>query len=218
MTSPRNTAATARVPTDGHGASALPATVPCKVSSEAAGYLSMTAVRRADIPLEELAARILAVCGKNPERVASVLARGTLVSGEARYRWQPLQPSADEIAALMDRFPDHDPDAAFDAGRCISIVFRGARGEFQISREVGLQRRAFRRKTFWDEALGLLASLAPRCERYSYADRADVFSAPLDAAACERLRERARLLRFTSLQRQVEALAPGPVMLHARRA
>ena len=177
----------------------------------------MSAVTRIDLPLLELAAKILGVCGKDPGRVASILRRGTLVSGDARYRWQPLHASDGELAALLGRFPDHDPDLAFDASCCIRMEFRGGRGEFEITREAGQRRRLFRRKTFWDEALVLVESLSPRCLRYSYSDEADVFVADLTAPARETLGRLGALLRYTSLEAQLRVLPPGRVSLIVRR-
>lgn len=177
----------------------------------------MTAVTRVDISLHELAAKILGVCGKDPGRVSSILLRGTLVSEDARYRWHPLQPTDEELTALLGRFPDHDPDLPFDATRCVRMEFRGARGQFEIAREVGQQRRLLRRKAFWGEALALVEGLSPRCHRYSYSDEADVFVADLTAAARETLRRLGSLLRYTSLQAQLRVLPPGRVALFVPR-
>lgn len=177
----------------------------------------MTAVARVEVPLEELTARILGVCGKNPVRVAEILRRGTLVSGDSRFRWQPLRPMEEELAALLGRFPDHDPDLAFDASLCYRMTFRGPRGDFEITREAGLERRIFRRRAFWDDALALIGTLDPRCQRHSYSEGADVFAAELTPGARAALRELGQLLRYTALQAQLRGLPPGPVLLHATR-
>ncbi len=173
----------------------------------------MSAVTRVDISLHELVAKILAICGKDPGRVSGILLRGSLVSEDARYRWQPLEPTDEELTALLGRFPDHDPDLPFESSRCVRMVFRGGRGEFEITREIGQQRRLFRRKAFWGEAVALVESLSPRCDRYSYSDEADVFVADLTAAARETLRRLGALLRYTSLEAQLRALPPGRVAL-----
>ena len=205
-------------PTDYHGCLSLPQVVPCKVSSESAGYVNMAAVARRDVPLEELASKVLGVCGKDPERVARILLRGSLVSGDARFRWDSLALSPVDMASLLARFPDHDPQRGLDLDRCDRMLLRGLRGEFEIPRQVGRQRRFLRRQNFWDPALAVLARQAPRCERYSYSDRADVFSAGLRGGSLERFRELGRLLRFSSLEAQVRALPAGQVSLFAARA
>lgn len=177
----------------------------------------MSAVARRDLPLEELASKILGVCGKNHDRVASILARGSLVSGDARYRWVPIEVASADLAALLDRFPDHDPHRVFNGANCVRMAFRGSRGEFEIGRDAGQEKRLFRRKSFWNEALDLIEALAPRCERYSYSDRADVFAVQLTPAALECLRGLGALLRFSSLEAQLRSLSSDRVALYVHR-
>ncbi len=178
----------------------------------------MTPVARVDVPVVELASKILGVSGKDPARVSGILARGSLVSGDARYRWSSIQASTDELAALLECFPDHDPNRVLDPSRCVLMVFRGVRGAVQITAEVGRQRRLFRRRSFWDEALALLVQLAPTCERYSYPDGADVFAAQLTPDARDRLRQLGSLLRFTSLETHLQSLRGDQVELYAVRS
>ena len=196
---------------------ALPTTIACKVSSESAGYVTTSAVARRDLPLEELVSKILGVCGKNHDRVARVLERGSLVSGDARFRWIPLEVDRNDLAALLDRFPDHDPLRVFERANCLRMAFRGHRGEFEISRETGRQKRFFRRKVFWDEALDVIEPLAPSCERYSYSDGADVFTVRLSMADLEKLRRLGALLRFSALAAQLRSLGSGHIVLYTQR-
>ncbi len=203
---------------DYHDSLALPESIPCKVSSESAGYVTMAAVARVNLPVEELAAKVLGVCGKDPARIARILLRGSLVSGDSRFRWDPFSLAPDELRELLVRFPDHDPRREFDILRCDKMLLRGTRGEFEIGRAVGQQRRFLRRENFWDTALALLAGQSPRCERYSYSDRADVFVAELRGQALGRFRDLGRLLRFSSLEAQVRALPASQATLFATRA
>lgn len=196
---------------------ALPSSVDCKLSSEAVGYVTMSPVRRERLDLKDLVARILGVCGKNPARIATVLARGSLVSGDIRYRWPPLNVTQPDLAALLEEFPDHDLQRVFDPRLCRRMIFAGQRGEFEIDREAGLQKRLFRRKSFWEEALGLIAPLSPRCQRYSYSEEADVFSVRLPTSAVRRLRGLGGLLRYSSLQTQVQSLQAPEITLHVPR-
>lgn len=122
------------------------------------------------------------------------------------------------MTELLSRFPDHDPEREFDIERCDRVLLRGLRGDFEIAREVGRQRRFLRRRNFWDPALALLAAQTPRCERYSYSDRADVFAAELRGSALDRFRDLGRLLRFSSLELQVRALPASQATLFATRA
>ncbi|MDE0262829.1 MAG: hypothetical protein OXJ37_10555 [Bryobacterales bacterium] len=201
-----------------HGCLRLPETIACKVSSESAGYVNMAAVARVDLPLEELTSKVLGVCGKDSERVARIFLRGSLVSGDSRFRWSPFSLASGQMTELLGRFPDHDPEREFDIERCDRMLLRGMRGDFGIDREVGRQRRFLRRQNFWDPALALLAAQTPRCERYSYSDRADVFEADLAGPALDQFRDLGRLLRFSSLELQVRALPASQAKLFATRA
>lgn len=179
--------------------------------------MTMSPVRRERLDLKDLVARILGVCGKNPARIATVLARGSLVSGDIRYRWPPLAASQPDLEALLEEFPDHDRRRVFDPPLCRRMTFAGPRGEFAIDRETGLQKRLFRRKSFWEEALGLIGPLSPRCQRYSYSEEADVFSVRLPPDAVRQLRRLGGLLRYSSLQSQILSLQAPEITLHVPR-
>ena len=166
---------------------------------------------------EDLMAKILGVCGKDIGRIAGVLARGSLVSGDSRYRWQAIQAAPNELAALMNRFPDHDPERAFEGRLCARMTFRGGRAEVKISREAGIQKRLFRRKNFWDEALTVITSLSLRCEQYSYSDEADVFVAALSPETRAAIRALSGLLRFTLLESRIRTLDASVVVLLVKR-
>lgn len=196
---------------------ALPDVIPCKVSDEAAGYLNMTPVRRVDLSSAELIGKILGVCGKNPERIARVLARGSLVSGDLRFRWAGLQTAAEEIAKLLQGFPADDPQRKFDPRQCLRLVFHGPRGRVELTREDAGQPRLLRRKNFWDEAMPLLARLPLRYERYSYSDGCDIFAADLSPEAAAGLRSRARLLRYTVIERRIASMEAAGVSFYQRR-
>ena len=187
------------------------------MSSESVGSITMVPVAAVTMALDDLTGKILGVCGKDGERVATVFSRGTLVSGDSRYRWSPINASPDEVSALLDRFPDYEPDRPFDPELCVLMVFRDGRGEFEISREVGSQKRLLRRRSFWDEALGLVASLELRCERYSYSDEADVFTAAVSAKLRDALGGLGGLLRYSSLEARIRGLRADRLWLFSHR-
>ncbi len=196
---------------------ALPAQILCRLSSESAGYLSLERVSAVEMHMEDLAARILGVCGKNPNRVRAILAGGSLVSGEVRIRWDRFEASEADVATLLDRFPDHDPDLLFEASRCDRMLFRDAGGELEITRAVGKETRLLRRKAFWTEAVEIVAAQKPRCVRHSYSHRADVFVAEIDAAGRAGLAALAPRLRYTSLQTRLRSLQAPTVILFVAR-
>lgn len=196
---------------------ALPDVIPCKVSDETAGYVNMAPVRRADLTPPELLGKILGVCGKNPGRAARILARGSLVSGDLRFRWAGLEAADEEIAEILQQFPEDDPSRTFAPEQCLRIVFHGPRGQVELTREAGRRTRVLRRRNFWDEAMPLLSRLPPRYERYSYADGCDVFAADLSREAAAGLRGRASLLRYTVLERRIANLDAASVSFYQPR-
>ena len=177
----------------------------------------MVPVAAVTMTLDDLTGKILGVCGKDSGRVAAILSRGSLVSGDSRYRWSPLDASPGEVSALLGRFPDYEPDRSFAPELCVLMVFRDGRGEFEIPREIGLQKRLLRRRNFWDEALELVASLEPRCERYSYSDDADVFTVALSAESRDALGALGGLLRYSSLEARIRGLRADRLWLFSHR-
>lgn len=177
----------------------------------------MAPVATVTMALDDLAGKVLGVCGKDGERVAAILSRGSLVSGDSRFRWSPIDASPEEVSALLDRFPDYDRDRAFEPELCVLMLIRDGRGEFEIPREVGSQKRFLRRRNFWDEAMALVAGLQPRCERYSYSDEADVFAVELSAESCGALGGLGALLRYSSLEARMRALRADQLWLFSHR-
>jgi hypothetical protein len=182
----------------------LPETIPTKISSEAAGYISLTPVERREVPAAELIGRILALTGKNAARVREILERGSLVSGPARYRWQAIEVSELELAAFLGRFPDPEPDRPFDAAKCRLVVLRSQRGNLELPRDAASERRFLKRRSFWDELLPALKQQSPRYERYSYSEQADVYVVRLGYEALQNLRSHGALLKYSTLEQQLQ--------------
>ena len=199
----------------------LPDTIPAKISSEAAGYISMTPVARQELPLAELVERVLALTGKDVARIREILRRGSFVSGSARYRWPALDVSEDDLGPLLAKFPDPDPSRPFDAARCRRVVLRGARGSVEVDYDAAAERRLLgrllRKRSYWDVLIPMLEALTPEYRRYSYADRADVYVTRLSLETAERLHQDASLLKFSTLIEQVRRLAPENADLFVER-
>ena len=195
----------------------LPDTIRAKISSEAAGYISMTPVARQELPLAELVERILAMTGKDVARIRQILSRGSFVSGSSRYRWPALDASEDDLGPLLAAFPDPDPARPFDVARCRRVVLRGSRGSVEIDYEAAAKRRLLRKQSYWDVLIPMLEALTPEYQRYSYADRADVYLTRLPLETAERLQQEASLLKFSTLIEQVRRLAPRAAELFVER-
>ena len=102
-----------------------PSIVRVKLSSEAAGAISITPVVVRDLPFPELLEEIAAVCGKDVVRSAEILRRGNLVSGATRFRWPPVELTTAELCTALAFLPDPEPARPFAAARCTQAVFAG---------------------------------------------------------------------------------------------
>jgi hypothetical protein len=195
----------------------LPETIRTKITSESAGYISLTPVEQRDIPFVELVERILALTGKNPRRIHEILERGSLISGPARYRWEGIQAGEADLAGVLARFPDAEPQRPFDASKCRLATLRSQRSVLELSREAASLRRLFKRQNFWDVLLPAVGRLSPRYERYSYAERADVYTVRLSPDAASLLRSQAPLLKYSALAQQLQMMEIENVELIVER-
>lgn len=182
---------------------ALPERISVKISSEAAGSISITPVVRQELAAAQLVENILRVTGKNAGRVRDVLRQGTVINGASRFRWEPLHVAVEELSAALAGFPDPEPGRAFDPARCVRARLTGGRAPIELGREAVSRRRWLRRRSFWDAVLETAGKVTLTYRDYSYGDRADVYSAELTAEAVELLRESAGLLTYSSLAESV---------------
>lgn len=196
---------------------ALPEIIAAKVSSEAAGYITMSRVMLQQMPVAELIERVLGVTGKNPRRIREILLRGTIVSGATRYRWEGVEATEQELEKLLDGFPDAQPERAFDAAQCIRVVLRGPRGSLEFTVEAASERRLFKQSSFWEELLPELETLGVEYRQYSYTDKTDVYETAIPLAALERLRAYAALLKYSGLAEQLKRFESDRAELYVRR-
>lgn len=185
----------------------LPEKIPVKISSEAAGYVSITPVVAQQMPARDLIENILRVAGKDAARVQEILRHGIVVSGASRIRWAPIDVPLEEVVQAFQAFPDPNPDRPFDAAMCIRAALSGGRAVIEIPREAASRKGWSSRRSFWEVLMDTAASLAPAYHQYSYSDRADVYRSELSVEAARGLREQARLLKYPSLEQQVREYA-----------
>jgi hypothetical protein len=183
----------------------LPERVRVKLSSEAAGAISLTPVVVQEITVRELIEHMLGVAGKDEARICELLKRGTLVSGASRFRWTGWAADAASVREMLATFPDADPGRTFAAERCVRAVLRGARGAVEVPREAAAQKGILRRGSFWDVVMAVAADAELVYSGYSYRDRADRFAGPLTAADADRLREGSEAAKFSTLREAVKA-------------
>ena len=183
----------------------LPATIPVKLSSEAAEGISITRVVVQDMPLRDLVEHMLGITGKNEARVRELLLRGTLVSGASRFRWTGWDAELDGLRELLATYPGDDPARPFGAERCVRAVLRGGRQAIQIPREAGARKPLLRKASFWDVLMDLAAAGEVQYQHYSYKDRADCYRFDMPLAAAEKLRAAAEVLKYSSLREQIQS-------------
>lgn len=181
----------------------LPGRIRVKLSSESAGYISLTPVVVQEFSLQQLLEHVVSATGKNTDRIQEVLRRGTLVSGASRLRWEPLGANEGEIAAALSGIPDAEPARPFDRARCLRAVLHGGLLRLEISRDLAERRRLLRRRSFWDALLEEAAS--PEYVDYQYRERTDQYAVRLSTASVARIHAAARLLKFRPLAQQVAA-------------
>jgi hypothetical protein len=195
----------------------LPETVVVKLSSEDAGAIALTPVVVQEIPPRELIERILGVTGKDPERIAQLLVRGSLVIGGTRFRWPGWDAAPGEIAALLAEFPDSEPDRRFSPEHAASAALVGLRGRIEIAREDGERRRFLRRRSFWQALMELTLGAALEYVEYSYEHRADCYRQELEPARREKLRAAAAALKGPTFAAQVRAAGVTAIEYYVAR-
>ncbi len=183
----------------------LPNTVRVKLSSEAAGAISITPVVVRDMPIHELIDFMLAATGKDAARVRDLIQRGNLVSGASRLRWEGWNASPSSIEGILAAFPDPEPHRPLDPSRCVRATLRSAAGAVDLTREAASRRRLLRRRSFWDAVLASADVASARYLEYSYRERCDRYRQPLDAGASARLRSEASLISYSTVAAQVAA-------------
>ncbi len=181
----------------------LPASLRVKLSSEAAGSISITPVVVREMEMRELIEEILPLTGKDAARIAEYLMHGTLVSGGSRFRWTGFSVGAGDLEVVLSQFPDADPARIFDPGRCASVVLTGRRRSVEVSRDIGSRRPFFRRTSFWDELMHTASAGELRYREYSYRRRADVYAFEFSPADVIRITAATRLVRYSTLRRQL---------------
>ncbi len=189
-----------------------------KLSSEAAGGISLTPVVARDMPVRELVGLMLAVTGKDPARIRELLLRGTLVIGASRFRWTGWEADSARLLAMLATFPDADPSRPFAAERCFLATLHGAGRVIELPKEIAARRGLLRRASFWGELMKAASTASPRYLDYSYKEQADCYRQDLTADASAAIRQAARLLRYSALEQQVRATAIDAVDLFVRRA
>jgi hypothetical protein len=193
----------------------LPPTVRVRISSDAAGAIALTPVVVQDLTITELLDHMLAVCGRDIERMRELLHRGSMVNGASRFRWEGFAADADDLGVALESLPGPDPSRPFNAALCYQAILRSGSHPLTIPREHADKRGLLRRRTLWD-ALIAPAGTATYAN-YSYREKADVYRVGLTADAQRALLEACRRSPFASLARQLESAPVLAIEYYVKR-
>jgi len=188
--------------------------IPVRYSDEDAGFVSVRPVMRMALRPEQLLELILGVTGKHAERVEQILRAGSVAAGGFRYWWKAMEVGGAELEVRLAAFPDAEPGRAFDAGRCVLVAVEGAtsaKALAEFGAEAARQKRAFRRRSFWDALLDAARDERPAYRSYSYARRGDEYALEIVEGRRELLAEEARQFGVGDVKTQ------AAVMVHAAR-
>src|SRR4029077_13471228 len=157
----------------------LPETIAMRFTEQDAGYVTVRPVVKQTFRLLELADMVVSVTGKNVSRVQQIFRSGTVVYNGYRYWWEGFASNENEVTGLLATFPDDDPTRLFNAAQVIAVALEiggGAqRSLVGIQRQEGSAIKLFHRQSAWDILLTATKDASPRYEKYSHADRADVY-------------------------------------------
>lgn len=200
----------------------FPETILVKYSEEEAEFISMRPLVRQTFRAPELVDMIVAVTGKDAQRLQQILRSGTVVFHSYRYWWQGFDAEPEKLAEILKNYPDANPSRPFRPEDCTEVILESGaalapdsllpssatRHSLRLRREDASRRRLFRTSTLWDALLDLTRPIPPTYRDYSYALRADIYMLHPTAAQLARLTQEAARISPRSLRPHL-ALLPS---------
>jgi hypothetical protein len=157
----------------------LPETIAMRFTEEDAGYVTVRPVVKQTFRLAELADMVVSVTGKNASRVQQIFRAGTVVYNGYRYWWDGFASKEDEVTGLLALFPDDDPARVFNPAEvtAVSLEIGGGtqRSLVGIARREASAKKLFHQRNPWEILLQAAQDSTPRYEKYSHAERADIY-------------------------------------------
>jgi hypothetical protein len=195
----------------------LPETIAMRFTEEDAGYVTVRPVVKQTFRLGELADMVVSVTGKSVARVQQILRAGTVVYNGYRYWWEGFTANDIEIAGLLSVFPEDDPALLFNPDRvtAVSLEIGGGtqRALVVIARAEASGRKLFHQQRPWEILLGAAKKSHPRYEKYSHAERADVYRVQLSFELATVLLKQAAAASSRGLRKKLTALRPPAAIL-----
>ena len=188
----------------------LPDSIPVKYSEDDAQFISIRPLVRQTFRAPELIDMIVSVAGKDPHRVQQILRAGTIVFNSYRYWWDAIDADAEELSKILASYPDAQPNRPFNPNDCDAALLESSgtppRHSLRITRADASRKRLLRTQSFWDALMDLAGQHAPTYREYSYAQRADIYTLPLNASAIATLAQAAARYAPRTLRAQLALL------------
>jgi hypothetical protein len=195
----------------------LPETIAIRFTEEDAGYVTVRPVVKQTFRLGELADMVVSVTGKNVARVQQILRAGTVVYNGYRYWWQGFAAGEDEITDMLAVFPDDDPGLAFDATRVTAVSLEIGGGTQRtlvgFARKDAAAKKLFHKRSPLEILLGAAKDSSLRYEKYSHADRADIYRAHLSSDVAASFLKQLLDAAPRALRKKMAALQPPAAIL-----
>ena len=167
----------------------FPESIPVKYTEEEAEFISMRPLVRQTFRPAELVDMIVAVTGKDTQRVQQILRSGTIVFHSYRYWWQGFDAEPEKLAEILEKYPDANPARPFRPEDCTEAILESRatsapdpllqtsapRHTLRLRREDASRKRLFRTRSLWDALMDLARPAPPAYREYSYALRADIY-------------------------------------------
>ncbi len=195
----------------------LPETIAMRFTEDDAGYVTVRPVVKQTFRLAELADMVVSVTGKNAVRVQQIFRAGTVVYSGYRYWWDGFAANEDEITGLLALFPDDDPARLFNSAKvtAVSLEIGGGtqRSLVGIMLREASATRLFHERSPWEILLKAAQDSAPRYEKYSYTERADVYRVHLSFEMAASLLKQVLAASPRVLRKKLVALHPPAAIL-----
>jgi hypothetical protein len=195
----------------------LPETIAMRFTEEDAGYVTVRPVVKQTFRLAELADMVVSVTGKSVPRLQQIFRVGTVVYNGYRYWWEGFAANENELAGLLALFPDDDPALPFSPARvtAVSLEIGGGaqRSWVGIARDEASAKRLFQKRSPWEILLGAAQDPTMRYEKYSYAERADVYRVHPSFGVASSLLKQAAAASPRGLGKKLTALQPPAAIL-----
>ncbi len=195
----------------------LPETIAMRFTEEDAGYVTVRPVVKQTFRLAELTDMVVSVTGKNASRVQQIFRAGTVVYNGYRYWWDGFASKEDEVTGLLALFPDDDPARVFNPAEvtAVSLEIGGGaqRSLVGIARREASAKKLFHQRNPWEILLKAAQDSTPRYEKYSHAERADVYRVHLPFEMAASLLKQVLDASPRVLRKKLSALQPPAALL-----